>query len=189
MEHTRELALRTEMTEPLTPLTECVSSVEFDHLTLLVDQLRRAFPHQDLQESLPIITRGYEILAARYGLKRLRGAMELLLIEPGRRFFPLPGELSEVLQAIREAERRKILRDIPFRPCGRCDAGVLLVNRDGSAYDAKRGGPVAMKDCACKIAWRQTIKAVSEQLAKPAERPSTIVRMPYRDDDANARRA
>jgi hypothetical protein len=165
-EHPRELALsRNETAGLMRPSRECLPDAEYRELVLMVSQLRRAFPHQDLADSLEILTRGFEILAVRHGMRRVREALETLLVEPGRRFFPLPGELSEVLQAMKEAERRQILRDHPFVPCGRCDRGIVLVDLDGTAYDAKRGGPVAMKDCACKIAWRQTIKAAGEQPA------------------------
>jgi hypothetical protein len=85
-------------------------------------------------------------------------------------------------------ERAQLLHDHPFVACGKCDGGIVLVNRDGTPYDARKGGPVVMRDCVCKVDWRQKIKDASEQPAKPAERPATIVRMPYRDDDANARR-
>ena len=159
-------------------------------LTVLLDQLSAHYPHQTItNETGEIWREAFEMLVRRYTLPRLQTALREFLIKPGQKFFPHPGEIAEALEEMKTSERAQLLRDHPFLACGKCDGGIVLVNRDGTPYDAGKGGPVVMKDCSCKTAWRQTMRTASQQLTKPAEQPSTIVRMPYRDDDANSRRA
>jgi len=175
MEHTRELALRTEAAGLMRPSRECLPDVGYSELVRMVDQLRRAFPHQDLGDSLEMLTRGFEILAVRYGLRMVRDALETLLVEPGRRFFPLVGELSEALSKMRQAERRRILRENPFTPCGRCDDGILVVR--------EKDGPVSMRDCGCRIAWRRRISTAAGEEVTPADRKQ-VLRMPSKNSES-----
>ncbi len=110
MQAIRELALRTGMNELARPSIKCLPNEAYSELVILMDQLRKAYPHQDLAESLEMITRGYEILAAEHGIGRLTEALESLLVEPGRRFFPLPADAAEKLEEIRVAERTQFAK-------------------------------------------------------------------------------
>jgi hypothetical protein len=109
--------------------------------------------------------------------------MERLLVEPGRRFFPLVGELSEELETMKTDERQRILREHPFRPCGTCEGGMIALNRDGTPHDPRKGGPRYMAECRCKREWRQRIEAATGDGAEPSEQ-SRLIRMPYREPDS-----
>jgi hypothetical protein len=165
-----------------------LSIAESKALTVLLDQMAAHYPHQTITDETGEIWReAIEILVARYTLPRVRTALSEFLVKPGQKFFPHPSEIAEALEQMVTEERRRILRENPFIPCGRCDGGIVLVNRDGSPYDSLKGGPVAMHDCDCKVEWRRRTKSASIDAPKPAERPA-VVRKPHSGADARGGR-
>jgi len=143
------------------PSEERLNDAEFSILAQLTTQIMKAYPHQELGESLEIFLRGYEILAVRHGLPRVKEAMQTMLVTPGRKFFPHPSELAEVLENMQTAERQQFLRDHPYTPCGQCENGMRMVNADdGQPWDWRSGKPRAAKECECKTAWRKQIATV-----------------------------
>lgn len=147
-----------------------LSNGEFTALATLVDQMAAAYPHQELGESLPILLRGYEMLAIEFGLRRVRDALEMLLTS--RKFFPHPAELREAIEAVKETERRQILADNPWTPCEQCSAhvpGMIPVNADGSrwTFSRERVRPAAYRVCQCKTEWRRRVQELLGEAPQP----------------------
>jgi hypothetical protein len=162
-----------------------LSATETSALTVLLDQMQAAYPHQEFTDETAAVWReALKVLVARHGITRLRAVLAEFLVRPGQKFFPHPSEISEALEAMQTQERRRILRENPFTACGLngCVDGLVRVNRDGSLYDWRVGGPSALRDCACKLAWRQRVNSDSVTDAKPAP-ASRIVRMPYKESE------
>jgi hypothetical protein len=147
---------------------ERLSDAEFMTLAQLTTQMVAAYPHQELADSLEIFQRGYEILAVRHGLRRVKAALVELLIAPGRKFFPHPSELCEALQVIASKERQQFLKENPYVPCGKCEDGIVLLNRDGSPYNWSVGGSRYATDCECKVEWRKRAGAVTAPIVSAA---------------------
>jgi hypothetical protein len=135
------------------PSEERLSDAEYSMLATLFAQMMAAYPHQELGEAAEMYLRGFEILAVRHGLVRVKEAMQELLVT--RRFFPHPSELAEVLNDMQTKERQQFLRDHPYVPCGKCDEGMVFVYADGSPYDWHQGGPRYVAECPCKREWRR----------------------------------
>jgi hypothetical protein len=141
------------------PSEERLNDAEFSILTKLTTQMVTAYPHQELGDSLEMFLRGFEILTVRHGLPRVKEALQELLVTPGRKFFPHPSELAEVLTDMQTKERQQFLRDHPFTPCGQCEDGMVFVDAEGKPWDWRKGGYRAAKECDCKVAWRNQTKA------------------------------
>jgi hypothetical protein len=150
------------------PSEERLNDAEFSILAQLTTQIMKAYPHQELGESLEIFLRGYEILTVRHGLPRVKEALQELLVTPGRKFFPHPSELAEVLTDMQTKERQQFLRDHPFTQCGQCEDGMVFVDAEGKPWDWRKGGYRAAKECDCKIAWRNRTKFVGAHDGKAA---------------------
>lgn len=70
---------------------------EFRHLGILLAQMAKRYPSQDLEESLEGYLWDLERLALRYSLQQVQDALAELRIKPGQNFFPRPDEVAEVI--------------------------------------------------------------------------------------------
>ena len=124
-----------------------LSDAEFNLLNLLCKQMQAYYPHQEfLDETVHGYQFDLERLAVIYGLKRVRSVLLNIRIKPGQRFFPHPSEVSEALEEMVKQERMQAREANPYKPCGQCHDGLLVVERDGERI-AKR--------CRCWIEWKQ----------------------------------
>jgi hypothetical protein len=77
----------------------------FAYLSILMDQMQAAYPHQDLSDSMQVYMEGYEQLALRYSMAEVQDALAEWLITPGAKFFPRPDEGASLIERRREAQR------------------------------------------------------------------------------------
>jgi len=162
MEKLVEVAQMTESALTKKPSEERLSDAEYSILVELVTQMAAAYPHQELGESLEILLRGYEILAIRYGLCRVKNVLQQLLVTPGQKFFPHPSQLAEALQQMVSNEYRQFLKENPYVSCGTCDEGSVILNRDGTPWDHRSREQRYVADCVCRIKWRELARRFKE---------------------------
>src|ERR1700676_4451696 len=99
-----DLALRTSGSSQMTRrLTPSLPSEEFAELTLLVSQMARRYPAQDLTDAMEGIITDLEALAVLYSLAAVFDALVELRRRPGQEFFPMPDKVHQEIIHQRDA--------------------------------------------------------------------------------------
>jgi hypothetical protein len=158
MQQVREITLSSESSKLAVRSEGRLSDVESEALTVLLDQIAAHYPHQAFGDETGEIWReAFEMLAAKYGLVRLREVLVEFLIKPGQKFFPHPGEAAEDLEALMAKERKATAEANPRPACSKCDGqGWQIKQRENGSTYAER--------CECWHKWKQGF-----QSAGPAE--------------------
>lgn len=108
MERISQAGLSSALTPTGAQLQRRLSSADGLALTVLMEGLARRYPSQDTAETMDEYMGDYERLALKYSLPKVEAALEALRIKPGCLFFPTPNELSEEIEAQREAMKYTI---------------------------------------------------------------------------------
>ena len=156
MEQLGEIALRSGSTRLAERSERRLSAAESLALTVLLDQMSPAYPHQQLTEETAEVWReAIERLAVKYGVPRVRTVLANFLVTPGQKFFPHPSEIAEALEELMANERAQFLKDHPYTPCGKCHEGMVILKReDGRSY---------ADECECKKAWRRSCEPAKSE--------------------------
>jgi len=124
-----------------------LSDEQAEKLTTLCRQMQAYYPHQEfLEETIEGYQFDLERLSVLYGLDRVRTVLLNMRIEPGRKWFPHPSDVSEALEELMKKEREEEREANPWHQCGRCSSGMVIVEREG--------GRTAER-CQCWINWKR----------------------------------
>jgi hypothetical protein len=119
------------------------------------------YPHQEIPEpTLKQFRAEFRLMAAQHGIALLRQALLDTRRQPGRRFYPHPNEVSEVLEEMAAKVKAKakadLLAKLPRIGCEKCQGedgftpGLVMVQKPGQ--------PRIVDECECKLAWRRAKK-------------------------------
>ena len=81
-----------------------LSDSDLAHLGLLVVQMVKRYPSQDLADSIEGYLFDFQQLALKYSLRRVEEALAVLRIKPSQSFFPRPDEVAEEIDRRLETE-------------------------------------------------------------------------------------
>jgi hypothetical protein len=93
--------LKAASTETEWPLQQRLPDEELKGLGVLMEQMMRRWPAQNLEDSIDAFMTDMEQLAIRCGLRRVQEAVAALRIAPEQKFFPRPDEVAKEIEVQR----------------------------------------------------------------------------------------
>ena len=81
-----------------------LSDSDLAHLGLLVVQMVKRYPSQDLADSIEGYLFDFQQLALKYSLPQVEEALGVLRIKPGQSFFPRPDEVATEIERQRDSK-------------------------------------------------------------------------------------
>lgn len=115
------------------------------------------YPHQELPEStLKQYRAELRLMATQHGIDLLREALLSARRQPGRKFFPHPSEVSEILEEMATKAKAEAVKKLPNLGCELCHEKGWA---DGWILELDPAGDRRVKKCACYLVREQAKKA------------------------------
>lgn len=162
MEQLKQIALRNESMALAPPSERPLSRAESEALTVFLDQMAPAYPHQEIPpETAEVWREAFEMLTRRFGIAKMRAAFMELLTDEDQKFFPQPHEVSAKCRELMANDRAQFLKNHPIGDCKICDnQRAVVIRRDD--------GSTRAVDCECLKAWKRSCNPVSEAVMERA---------------------